>query len=172
MKTKILTIGFILMGFSSIQAQIAFEKNNIDGSGLIDFKEGTTKGIILPYVTDANTMTDTSAGTLVFDMATSRIKLYDGNEWLDMSGKNGLSPIINNTQENPTDKGVIIGDPSSTAKGVLVLESENKALILPKVIDPVNNVKSPVAGMMCYDPDAQLICLYNGLEWTFWGDID
>lgn len=153
------------------QAQIGIEKQSVDGSGLLDFPEGTTKGIILPQVINANNMINTSAGTFVFDTATARVKFYDGTEWVDMSGKSGAAPALLQSDEQNNEQGVVIGD-TSTAKGILVLEAENKALILPKVVDPVNNVKSPTAGMMVYDPDKNLVCFYNGVEWTFWGDIE
>lgn len=46
---------------------------------------------------------------------------------------------------------VTIGMPSGNADGVLVLEPEDKAMILPKVAVPQLNVKNPYSGMMCYE---------------------
>lgn len=165
---------FIISLFISIftNAQIGIEKESVDGSGLVDFPEGTTKGIILPQVTNNLNMTDTSAGTFVFDGVSSKVKYYNGADWIELTGQTGASKTLLVGTEQDRSAGVIIGAPDSTAKGVLVLESNDKALILPKIIDPANNVKSPSAGMMCYDPVAKLVCFYNGVNWAFWGNIE
>lgn len=149
-------------------AQVAIGgKMSVDGSGILDFPTGTTKGIILPYVTDSSTMTSVTPGTLVFDMATSKVKYNDGF-WQELTDEPGLSPDNLLTGSDLPDAKVIFGSSTSRADGVLVLESTNKALILPHVKDPVNNIKSPVAGMIVFDPDKKLMCVYNGKEWFFW----
>lgn len=158
---------FLFILFPAIfNAQVAIGKTQIDGSGLLDFSAGTTNGIILPRVTDTETMNATVPGTLVFDSTSSRVKYFNGS-WADLSDKQGASPTLL-PGNDITTTGVIIGASSSSATGVLVLESDTRALILPKVIDPVANVKSPVAGMICYDPVTKMICVYNGTEWFFW----
>lgn len=151
---------------TALSAQVAIGKEQVDGSGILDFTTGTTNGIILPQVLDSETMTSTEPGTLVFDLTTSRVKYFNG-AWVDLSDKTGINPTLI-AGNDITDRGVIIGANTSTANGVLVLESADKALILPKITDPVTNVKSPAAGMMCYDPTTKLICVYNGTEWFFW----
>ncbi|MCS3529885.1 hypothetical protein [Chryseobacterium sp. JUb7] len=172
MTTKINTLIIFLFISIAAHAQIGFEKPTVDGSGLLDFPTGTTKGIILPQVNNSANMTDTSAGTLVFDGTTSKVKYYNGTAWVDLTGQVGTSRSLLAGTEQNRSKGVIIGAPDSTAKGVMVLESQNKALILPKIINPAANVKSPSAGMMCYDPVAKLVCFYNGSNWAFWGNIE
>lgn len=170
MKAIILFLLIILS--SPINAQIGFEKTIIDGSGLIDFPIGTTKGIVLPQVADNTNMTDVSEGTFIFDGATSRVKYYNGIIWIELTGQTGTSRTLLPGAENNQSKGIIIGASDSDAKGVLILESQDKALILPKIIDPATNVKSPSPGMMCYDPVLKLVCFYNGTSWAFWGNID
>lgn len=149
-----------------LNAQVAIGKEQVDGSGLLDFPAGTTNGIILPRVLDSETITTAEPGTLVFDLSTSKVKFFNGT-WSDLSDKTGINPPLINGNDI-ADIGVIIGATSSAATGVLILESSDKALILPKISDPVNNVKSPEPGMMCYDPVAKLFCVYNGTEWFFW----
>lgn len=155
-----------------VSAQIGIEKNTIDGSGLLDFPSGTTRGIILPLVQNTTVMSGTSGGTFVFDGAETKVKFYNGNSWIDLTKASGVSKSILAGSEQNRSKGIIIGASDSSAKGVLIFESTNKALILPKVINPAVNVKSPTAGMMCYDPVAKLVCFYNGTEWSFWGNTD
>lgn len=146
--------------------QIAIGKTTVDGSGILDFPVGTTKGIILPNVTNNTTMTNVTPGTIVFDLASSKVKYNDGF-WKELTDKPGISPTLLSGADyaNAT---VIFGSRTSTAEGVLVLEAPDKALILPQIIDPVTNVKSPAAGMMSYDPVKKLMCIYNGKEWFFW----
>lgn len=167
LKIKLIIIS--ILSSIIINAQIGIETNTVNGSGLLDFPEGTTKGIILPHVINVNNMNNISAGTLVFDGASAKVKYYNGVSWSDLTDKPGASPILMAGDEQNRSKGVIIGAPDSSANGVLILESSDKALILPKIIDPVTNVKSPNAGMMCYDPVAKLVCFYNGTDWFFWG---
>jgi hypothetical protein len=171
MKSKNLFAIFLFLS-AFVTAQVGFEKESVEGSGLVDFPAGTTKGIILPQVTDNAAMTDASEGTFVFDGATSKVKYYDGIAWVELTGQPGVSKALLAGAEQDRTAGIIIGDPDSTTKGVLVLESTNKALILPKITDPATNVKSPSAGMMCYDPVTKLVCFYNGTDWSFWGDIE
>jgi hypothetical protein len=156
----------ILLFPALLSAQVAIGKEQVDGSGILDFPAGTTNGIILPRVLDSETMTATEPGTMVFDLATSRVKYFNG-AWADLSDKTGNSPTLI-AGNDITTSGVIIGASSSIASGVLILESADKALILPKITDPVTNVKSPTAGMICYDPTTKMICVYNGTEWFFW----
>ncbi|SIT00633.1 hypothetical protein [Chryseobacterium gambrini] len=170
LKLSFLILSFFI--FSTANAQIGIGKSTVTGSGILDFPTGTTKGIILPQVQDNSGMTNVSGGTFVFDGATSKVKYYNGTAWVDLTDQAGASKtLLAGTEQNRTS-GVIIGAATSAARGVLVLESSNKALILPKVVDPATNVKSPSAGMMCYDPVAKLVCFYNGSNWAFWGNIE
>ncbi|MBS1571159.1 MAG: hypothetical protein JST62_02015, partial [Bacteroidetes bacterium] len=63
----------------------------------------------------------------------------------------------------------IIGASSSLADGVLVLESTNKAMVLPMVTD-TNNIPDPAPGMMVYinKTGAKRLAVYNGNKWTYW----
>ena len=149
-------------------AQVGIEKNTVDGDGILDFPLGTTKGIILPNVTKSADMTSVTRGTLVYDIATKDNQYYDG-AWktLNVLLTSGIAPSLLPGNDLPT-KGVIIGKQTSTAQGVLVLESSSKALILPKVENPAGTVKTPVAGMICYDPVQKIMAVYNGKDWSFW----
>lgn len=64
---------------------------------------------------------------------------------------------------------VTIGSNTTTVDGVLVLESATKAMVLPMVND-VNNIPSPSAGMMVYvnKAGAKRLAVYNGSRWSFW----
>jgi hypothetical protein len=56
----------------------------------------------------------------------------------------------------------------SNAKGVLVLESADKAMILPKITNPHTTVKNPYPGMMCYDLTSKSLAVFDGANWNYW----
>ena len=183
-------IGLILICFSFLtaKAQVAIGKDSVEGnSTLLDFSEDgavegdglNTKGIILPAVT---TLPASPAnGTFVFDTTDNKVKVFyldadDGAEgsWHDLTGTEeagsfNYSDILNHiTNTDDTGEGTIIGAETSSAEGVLVLESSDKAMILPKVASPHVNVKSPYPGMMCYDTVTKSLAVFDGTNWYFW----
>lgn len=166
---KKLISGILLLFYGIIvSAQVAMEKTSVDGDGLLDFASNTKKGIILPSVTTATGMT-VAEGTLIFDANDKKVKYYNGS-WIELSEETGTTRTLTNTvsESGSSNQGVIIGAETSNAPGVLVLESSNKALILPKIASPHLNVVNPVSGMICYDTDNQAFSVFNGSVWEFW----
>ncbi|REC40072.1 hypothetical protein [Chryseobacterium sp. 5_R23647] len=142
-------------------------------SVLLEFANEGNKGIILPYV---RTLPNSpSEGTLLLDAVTpsqSRVKYYNGTSWVDLSRQNGDVTSALTAQPTASEVSgakVIIGSNTTAANGVLVLESANKAMVLPMVSD-VNNIPSPSAGMMVYVNKAgsKRLAVYNGSRWSFW----
>lgn len=144
-------------------------------SVLLEFAANQNKGLILPYV---RTLPATPAeGTIVLDATTAtagRIKYYNGS-WLDLSGQDGdlttalaTQPTAAQVSESAAS-GAIIGATTSTASGVLVLESTTRSLVLPSVED-VQNIPSPSPGMIVYisKAGAKRLAVYNGSKWSFW----
>lgn len=142
----------------------------------------TGKGIILPYVRTLPTAAPTMVeGTIVLDASTptaARIKYYNGNTtsgtngWVDLSGQDADVTTILASQPTgvtETNSKAIIGASSSSADGVLVLESTTKAMVLPTVSD-VKEIPSPSPGMMVYinKTGAKRLAVYNGSKWSFW----
>lgn len=144
-------------------------------SVLLDFAPNQNKGIILPYV---RTLPATpTEGTLVLDSSDAtkaRVKYYNG-AWVDLSGQDAnitttlaTQPTVAQITEAAGEK-VILGAASSTANGVLVLESTTKAMALP-IVQDVQNIPSPSAGMMVYvnKAGAKRLAVYNGSKWSYW----
>ena len=161
----------ILCGFTSISlAQVGIGKNTVDGvSTILDFENSTTNGIILPAVdfapTDLNVINN--GGTFLYDLTDSRVKMYENGTWINLSDAGIKTSIISNTS-NEIGNGVIIGAETTSAKGVLVLESDSKAMILPKINQPEVNVKSPYPGMICYDTASKTLAIFDGKVWNYW----
>ncbi len=175
---------FFLIGFLSgacVFSQVAIGKDTVEGtSTILDF--GTANmGIVLPIVDKTITPAVTpSNGTFILDKTSKKVQVYQNGAWLDLSDEGSFAVVKNadNTIElttaaqistsNEVSDGVIIGDTSSTAKGVLVLESTNKAMILPKVANPHLTIKKPVAGTMCYDTVSNSLAIFDGKVWSYW----
>ena len=152
-------------------------------SVLLEFEQGKNKGIILPYVRTMPSGIGFVEGTIVLDATTptkARVKYYNGlitsdspDGWVDLSSGHdaditaemGIQPTVT---EDATAK-VIIGDSSGAANGVLVLESDSKAMVLPMVED-TDDVPDPAPGMMVYinKAGAKRLAVYNGGGWTYW----
>ena len=141
-----------------------------DGGGIVDFSETTTKGIVLPQL--LNTGNVITPGTLFYDTVLKKVMYRDNTQIRDLSIKTGTyTPVANyNTLITASDKVSVIGTQTSNAVGVLILESNDKALILPKMASPHLKIVAPEAGTICYDTDKNLFCVFNGSEWTFWGE--
>lgn len=70
--------------------------------------------------------------------------------------------------ENDKSQGVIIGNTTSFADGVLILETSDKGILLPRVYEPHLNIKNPDAGLICYDTAIQMVAFFDGNLWYYW----
>ena len=175
---KIVTI-ILLTAISSAYAQVIIGDTNGTAadktSVLLEFALAN-KGIIVPYVQSLPTGSALVGGAIILDSRTStdaRMKYYNGTTWVDLSGQAGDVTTALATQPptsvSETDAKAIIGATSSTADGVLVLESNTKAMVLPTV-ENVQNIPSPSPGMMVYinKQGAKRLAVYNGSKWSYW----
>lgn len=165
MKKIVLIIG--LLSLEMIQAQVAIGKETVDGDGILDFKLNTTNGILLPIV--ETLPTNAVEGTILMDKNDKVVKMKTDSEWIPLSDPGSIDNVSFNTgTETPAQTNVIIGSATTTAPGVLVLESADKALILPKVAAPHTSVKDPFPGMICYDTVSKTLAVFDGLKWSYW----
>lgn len=179
----------LLTTITSINAQViigdaagtATDKTSV----LLDFAKNQNKGIIVPYVRTLPTSLPTrTEGTILLDVSDptkARMKVYNANTisgtngWQDLSGQDAnLTTPVNYLTAQPTgvtetNSKAIIGAQTSSADGVLVLESTTKAMVLPMVLD-VQNIPSPSPGMMVYvnKSGAKRLAVFNGSKWSFW----
>ncbi|GAA5097508.1 hypothetical protein GCM10023210_32680 [Chryseobacterium ginsengisoli] len=174
-KIVCLTILIIVNNFS--KGQVAFGgKQNIEGtSTIVDFNNiaTNTNGIILPAVDNVSNSLASAAsnnnGTFLFDKSTGKIRMFENNIWVDLSDAGNSTSIANNSSADFTlSQGAIIGSATSNAKGVLVLESSNMAMILPRIANPHLTVKSPYPGMICYDTASKTLAVFDGNVWNYW----
>lgn len=184
--TKYITTLFVVFAAYTANAQVSIGgKQSVEGtSTLLDFNSNTSgnkvegtgansQGIILPAVTDNTKALAAAAthnnGTFLFDKSDSKVKMYENDKWVELSDAGITTQITDNTSaESTQNQGAIIGSPTSDAKGVLVLESADKAVILPRIANPHTTVKSPYPGMICYDTVSKSLAVFNGEVWNYW----
>lgn len=152
-----------------VNAQTGIETQQVSNNSiLLDFPKGTTKGIILPAV---ETLPSTPEnGTFLFDArsAEKKVKLYQNNGWIELSSTGSTVSLVPYSGTVDNSKKTVMGAKESAADGVLVLESTNKALVLPHVTNPHLTVKSPYPGMMCYDTVKKAVAVFDGTVWNYW----
>lgn len=157
---------------SFVSGQVAIGKENINGSStLLDFDDASTnfKGIILPALDAIPVLTAANNGTFLFDRSDNKIKMYENGIWVALSGTGNSTQIATNSSiESASSQGVIIGATTSSANGILVLESADKAMILPKISNAHTTVKTPYPGMMCYDTVSKALAVFDGNVWNYW----
>ncbi|MCD0479706.1 hypothetical protein LPB90_14685 [Chryseobacterium sp. LC2016-29] len=142
-------------------------------SVLLEFANTNDRGIVLPYL---RTMPAApTEGTIIVDATDptkAKIKYYNGT-WKDLSSGNeaDISSVLTKqptVTENNTVGTIIGSDQTSATGGALVLESSNKAMILPQVTS-TDAVINPAPGMMVYIKGAnKRLAVFNGNKWTFW----
>ncbi len=184
MKKSIYTLIFCVLA-TTASAQVSIGgKQSVEGTTtILDFNSDTagkkadgtvnSLGIILPSVENLNNALAGNAtennGTFLFDSSDKKVKMYENEIWVALSEAGDNTQItVNSTEESSKDQGAIIDSPSSSAKGVLVLESADKAMILPRIANPHTTVKSPYPGMMCYDTVSKTLAVFNGSVWSYW----
>ncbi|WP_379962966.1 hypothetical protein [Epilithonimonas sp. UC225_85] len=174
---KILVLSIFIFLKSNFSAQVIFgdavgtasDKTSV----LMEFSNAGNRGLILPYVTDKSAIT--TPGSIILDASTptaAKVKYYNGTTWIDLtvlpsnvSSYLGIQPT---SKENANAK-VIIGSSTSSADGILVLESTTKAMVLP-IISSYQNIVNPAPGTMAMinNGGIKTLAVYNGEQWSFW----
>ena len=177
MKKIYLTVCLVIVSFCFSQVIIGDDIGTANNktSVLLEFAN-QNKGIILPYNSTLPSGSGLVEGTILLDATdplSAKVKYYNGT-WQDLSSGNGANvsthlSIQSSTITEDTTKGAIIGSPTSAANGVLILESANKAMVLP-MVDSTDAIPDPAPGMMVYinKAGAKRLAVFTGSKWTFW----
>lgn len=181
MKKYIYTALLVSMA-AFVNAQVSIGgKQSVEGTAtLLDFNSpltadtnattnNNTNGIILPAVEKELPVATTSKGTFIYDYEKKTVKMFEKTGWVSLSEEGNNQQIeVNTSADLNANQGAIIGSQTSAAKGVLILESSDKAMILPRIANPHTNVKSPYPGMMCYDTVRKSLTVFDGTNWNYW----
>lgn len=178
MKKIILSIFSLLVFGVIVNAQkgVGIETSDVRDGAILDFPTNAKKGILLPRVENTNNA-GTAYGTFVYDKASKKVLVYgnvdNANKWIELTTEANNTPLKGNLNPNgktETSNGVVIEDGTSASEvpeGVLSLESQNRALALPAV-DDATKIRSPKAGLICYDKKSKSLAVFNGKKWYFW----
>ena len=174
---KIILLIVLITSKNQIAAQVIFgdavgsatDKTSV----LMEFSSAGNRGMILPYVTDKSAIT--VPGSIIFDASTAtaaKAKYYNGTAWIDLSVQpaNATSYLgIQPPARDNVNSKVIIGSSTSSADGILVLESATKAMVLP-IATSYQNIINPAPGTMVFLSNGPLksLAVYNGEQWSFW----
>lgn len=153
-------------------SQVAIGKSAVS-SPAVSLEFGiANKGLILPWVTSAASVTGAVNGTVVYDTSDKKVKVKYSSGWHDLSiDETGAVDIsLQDSLNEKTNAKVAIGanGTTDTTPGILVLTDTNKAMVLPKVASPHLNIINPAAGMIVYDIVKKQLAVFNGTVWTFW----
>ncbi len=186
-KKLICSIFCFIAAYANAQVSIGGNQGVNGNSTILDFAGNTAtespadtdttneKGIILPTVGSSPAYTvvtpstnNPNNGTFIFDKTTKMIRMFENGSWINLSDAAGNDTnVLINTSDDKGD-GVIIGANTTAAQGVLVLESSDKAVILPHIKNPHTMVKSPYPGMLCYDTASNSLAVFDGSRWNYW----
>jgi hypothetical protein len=152
-------------------AQVAINKPSVSNSSVSLEFGNQNKALLLPWVDNPAAVTGAVPGTIIYDFASKKVKVKSNasGSWQDLS-VDDTGTADNTIQASKTDlpnAKVSIGTKTSTP-GLLVLEDNNKAMVLPLVNQPHLNIKNPAAGMMVFDTNKKQLGVFNGTNWTFW----
>ena len=157
---------------ANVQSQVAIGKSAVTNESVSLEFGSANKGILLPWVTSAASVTGAVNGTIIYDTADKKVKYLKNSVWFDLSiDPSGVvdTTLQDQLNENPTAKMAIgTAGASDTTPGILVLTDTDKAMVLPKVASPHLNIINPSAGMLVYDTTAKQLAVYNGKVWSFW----
>lgn len=182
----IFSISVSTFAFSQVRIGATNSAGNVTTTSvLLEFGTDNDKGIILPYVETVPTGATTAlGGTMIFDVSANgeyKVKVKNQNAgWKDLSVQSGYSAaveaVVKPPQASPladqTGAKSIIGDATTATDGVLVLDSPDKAMVLP-IVSNFNTIPNPSPGMMAFlqhptDSTKHRLIVFNGQKWTFW----
>ena len=167
MKKNTLLLLVLLTFVNITKGQVAVGKSTVEGSSILDFNEtNNTRGIILPAVTTVPS--PLLNGTIYFNRQDAIVYMRQNGASVAMTEGNGNATGVIGNPSPEAGSGVIMGAAASGANGVLILESSNLSLTLPKVDRPHLNIKSPYPGTICYDTSSNTIAVFDGAYWNFW----
>lgn len=125
---------------------------------------------------------DSVTGTIISDVNDNIVKYKNGTStWFNLSKNEAnmvegttnydTTGVVNTTLQTgltdaPTAKTSI--ETVTSSPGTLVLEDNNKAMVLPKVASSHLAIINQEPGTMAYDMLNKQLAIYNGKVWSFW----
>jgi hypothetical protein len=151
---------------------VAIGKSSVTNTSVSLEFGAENRGLLLPWVTSATSVTGAVDGTIIYDITDKKTKYLKAGSWFDLTiDTTGVvdTTLQDSLVEKTSAKAAIGKDATTDATpGILVLTDKDKAMILPKVASPHLNIINPSAGMLVYDTTAHQLAVFNGTVWSFW----
>lgn len=170
----LILLAILLLG-SEVRSQILIGKETPSNSSVLLEFGSENKGLILPSVIDAP---NAVGGSFFYHLGQKSVIVVEernngvSNNWTNLSANEteGISHGFLNSGNDiiETVSGVVLGAETSSKPGVLVLESTEKVMVLPKVSEAHTNMSGVIAGTMVYDEASDMVAVYDGANWSYW----
>lgn len=153
-----------------IKAQIVIssidDPTPTNSSVILEFDNNENKGIILPQVSFIGFA---KGGTFIANKDEFSVQYFIDSKSINLTESGNYVPhsFYDNKNED-IGTGIIIGDLNTNLFGPLILNSNNKALVLPKVSNPHDQITNPIAGTIVYDSTSDSLAVFDGSYWYFW----
>lgn len=171
MKKNIIISSFLLFSAFAF-SQVAIGKPSVTNTSVSLEFGAENKGLLLPWVTSAASVTGAVDGTIIYDIIDKKVKYLKAGSWFDLTVDTTgvVDTTLQDSLTETTSAKVAIGKDGATdtTPGILVLTDTNKAMVLPKVASPHINIINPAPGMVAYDTVKKQLAVFNGTVWSFW----
>ncbi|NIF05423.1 hypothetical protein F3J23_08200 [Chryseobacterium sp. Tr-659] len=157
---------FALIFCNSNYAQVVIGNSAqfLTAGGVLDLSNEAAP-LVVPNI--GSQPADAVEGTVIFDSSVNKVIYKKDTGWEELTKNTGIRNVPTVSFTGIESRGVIIGNTSTQAPGVLVLESSNMGLVLPRANTP-QNIVEPTSGSVIYDESKKMLAVYNGVEWSFW----
>lgn len=156
-----------VLTYPSSEPPVTFGSVSLEGTAanesyLLSLGEGFVN---LPSYSAASILDiqDLASGMLVYDSTSSVIRCYNGNGWHPLTSVETALQV--EVAPATLVSGIAINQLSKHPSSAMDINpSSGKALLLPK-LNP-NQIYTPVAGLMCFNPLTNKLMFYDGLTWN------
>jgi hypothetical protein len=124
------------------------------GQGLLKLPTFTTGDIV--------NINQPAPGMMIYDVTTNMPRLYNGSNWQPLMGI-PTSLIVSGSASPPVPGFAVNQNFKHPASVLEISSSGNKAFHLP--VTRPEDIFSPVAGLICFNPDILGLMLYDGVRW-------
>jgi hypothetical protein len=126
---------------------------------------GTSTGLlVLPTFTEDN-LTEIAFprhGLLLYQSTSHKLMYYDGIDWIKPP-YTSTALTANAADSNQNLPGILIGNGTKDPNALMQILDSQRALGLPIV--SIDDVNSPHAGLLVFDPNLKALCVFDGVGW-------
>ena len=158
---------FAVLFNSMLTAQVAIGKTTVSNNSVLLEFGSENKGIVLP--SSVSNPANAVPGTFVVNRTSQQVNFLDGMTWKNLISGGSFVPNAFLNVGSDVANGTVLGANSTTKPGVLVLESSNRAMVLPQVANPHTTIGNNASvGTIVYDSVSDSLAIFDGVNWHYW----